>query len=99
MHHVYLLAGAIAAEIVATTSLKLSQGFTRPLPAVVTVVVANPFLSTSLASGSWNMDVSPQTTCTASAVGPVGAAITLTLGASGWRARFPSAWARMSTAR
>lgn len=38
MHHVYLLAGAIAAEIVATTSLKLSQGFTRPLPAVVTVV-------------------------------------------------------------
>lgn len=37
MHHAYWLVGAIAAEIVATSSLKLSNGFTRPLPAVVTV--------------------------------------------------------------
>ena len=36
-HGIYLL-GAIAAEIVATTSLKLSEGFTRPLPAVATVL-------------------------------------------------------------
>lgn len=38
MHHMYFLVGAIAAEILATTSLKLSDGFTRPLPAVATVV-------------------------------------------------------------
>ena len=38
MHHAYLLLGAIAAEIVATTSLKLSEGFTRLLPASATVL-------------------------------------------------------------
>ncbi|WP_047868600.1 multidrug efflux SMR transporter [Nocardiopsis sp. RV163] len=32
------LAGAITAEVVATTSLKLSEGFSRPLPSVVVVV-------------------------------------------------------------
>ncbi len=52
---------------------------------VVTVTITNTFASTALASGAWYMDVSPQTTCTASAVGPVGTAITLTLGAAGWR--------------
>ncbi|WP_395360012.1 DMT family transporter [Streptomyces sp. YH02] len=31
-----LLAGAIAAEIVATTSMKYSEGFTRLLPSIVT---------------------------------------------------------------
>jgi small multidrug resistance pump len=38
MNHVIFLCGAIAAEIVATTSLKLSEGFTKPLPAVATVL-------------------------------------------------------------
>jgi small multidrug resistance pump len=33
-----LLAGAIASEVAATTSLKASAGFTRPGPAVVVVV-------------------------------------------------------------
>lgn len=32
-----LLAGAIAAEVVATSSLKLAAGFTRPLPSLVVV--------------------------------------------------------------
>ncbi|MCP3014897.1 multidrug efflux SMR transporter [Nocardiopsis dassonvillei] len=32
------LAGAIIAEVIATTSLKLSEGFSRPLPSVVVVV-------------------------------------------------------------
>ncbi|GAY10258.1 multidrug efflux SMR transporter [Pseudonocardia sp. N23] len=32
------LLGAIATEIVATTSLKLSEGFTRPVPSIVVVV-------------------------------------------------------------
>jgi small multidrug resistance pump len=38
MNHVFFLCGAIAAEIVATTSLKLSEGFTKPLPALATVL-------------------------------------------------------------
>ncbi|WP_444961672.1 DMT family transporter [Nocardiopsis sp. M1B1] len=32
------LAGAIIAEVIATTSLKLSEGFSRPLPSVLVVV-------------------------------------------------------------
>ncbi|MDT8991073.1 multidrug efflux SMR transporter [Curvibacter sp. APW13] len=38
MNHGFFLFGAIAAEILATTSLKLSEGFTKPLPAIVTVL-------------------------------------------------------------
>ncbi|CAL9473190.1 Multidrug resistance protein EbrB [Nocardiopsis dassonvillei] len=32
------LAGAIISEVIATTSLKLSEGFTRPLPSIAVVV-------------------------------------------------------------
>ncbi|MEV2278962.1 multidrug efflux SMR transporter [Nocardiopsis sp. NPDC049922] len=32
------LGGAIVAEVAATTSLKLSEGFTRPIPSVVVAV-------------------------------------------------------------
>lgn len=38
MNHGFFLLGAIAAEILATTSLKLSEGFTKPLPALITVL-------------------------------------------------------------
>jgi len=38
MHPVAWLALAIGSEIVATTSLKLSDGFTQPLPSVVVVM-------------------------------------------------------------
>jgi small multidrug resistance pump len=38
MHPALWLALAICSEIVATVSLKLSDGFTRPIPAVVVVV-------------------------------------------------------------
>ncbi|CUA85213.1 MULTISPECIES: DMT family transporter [Gulbenkiania] len=33
-----MLAGAIAAELVATSSLKLAQGFSRPLPSLVVII-------------------------------------------------------------
>ena len=38
MHPIAWLAVAIGSEIVATASLKLSNGFTRPLPSVVVVI-------------------------------------------------------------
>jgi small multidrug resistance pump len=38
MNHGILLLGAIAAEIGATTSLKLSDGFTRPWPVLATAL-------------------------------------------------------------
>lgn len=38
MQHWLILAGAIALEIAGTTSMKLSQGFTRPLPSVLLIL-------------------------------------------------------------
>jgi small multidrug resistance pump len=38
MHNALLLGSAIFFELVATSSLKASEGFTRPLPAGMTVV-------------------------------------------------------------
>lgn len=52
----------------------------------VTVTITRAFAGTALAAAAWTMDSSPQTTCTPSAETPVGATITLTLGAAGWRA-------------
>jgi len=52
---------------------------------VVTVTVTSAFESTSIASGAWTLNGTPQTTCTPSAKDPVGATITLTIGAAGWR--------------
>lgn len=52
----------------------------------VTAEIKSAFSGTVIASGSWKIEGSPQTTCTASAATPVGAAVTLTLGANGWRA-------------
>lgn len=51
----------------------------------VTVEVKVIFPSASIASGDWLLDSSPQATNTPSAKDPVGAAITLTLSAAGWR--------------
>ncbi|MEU0236475.1 multidrug efflux SMR transporter [Nocardiopsis sp. NPDC006198] len=50
----FWLVGAIAAEVTATTSLKLSEGFSRPIPSVVVVVgyvAAFAMLSQALARG------------------------------------------------
>lgn len=52
---------------------------------LVTVEVRVVFDNVAIPSGAWNLDSSPQTSCTASAETPVGALISLTLGASGWR--------------
>lgn len=32
------LAGAIVTEVIATTALKISEGFTRPIPSIIVVV-------------------------------------------------------------
>jgi hypothetical protein len=53
---------------------------------VVTVEITRAFPSTTLTSGQWTIDSSPQANCTPGADGPVGATITLTLDAAGWRA-------------
>jgi hypothetical protein len=51
----------------------------------VTVEITRAFPSVTLPANAWRVDVSPQTSCTPSAKDPVGASITLTLAAAGWR--------------
>ena len=51
----------------------------------VTCEITSAFDATSYTSGNWTITGSPQTSCTPSADTPVGAAITLTLAADGWR--------------
>lgn len=51
----------------------------------VTCTIQSAFSATSFTSGNWALDGTPQTTCTLSAVGPVGTAVTATLGLAGWR--------------
>jgi hypothetical protein len=58
-------------------------GFTSTT--VVSGTVNSLFDSTAITGGAWNLDSSPQTTLTPSAATPVGATITLTLSADGWR--------------
>lgn len=51
----------------------------------VTCDITALFPATVFEAGTWTILGSPQTACTPSAATPVGAAITLTLGAAGWR--------------
>lgn len=78
------LASDVGREIWSAAGLAEITGFTSTT--VVTAEIKVAFSASPIASGDWQIKNSPQTTCTASAVGPVGAAITLTLGAAGWRA-------------
>lgn len=51
----------------------------------VTCEITSAFDATSYTSDNWTITSSPQTSCTPSADSPVGASITLTLAADGWR--------------
>lgn len=71
----YIEAGAGRARITAFTSTT-----------IVDVTVEDAFASAGpIAAGSWKITESPKATLTPSAAGPIGAAITLTLGANGWK--------------
>lgn len=51
-----------------------------------TADISVAFDGVAIAGNSWTLASSPQATCTPSATGPVGASISLTLSAAGWRA-------------
>lgn len=78
------LASDVGRAILWNSGIAIITGFTSTT--VVTVEVRVIFDSVSIPSGAWNLDSSPQTTLTPSAATPVGASITLTLSADGWRA-------------
>ena len=60
-------------------------GYTSSTVATGTITVA--FTTSPIAASQWALTEAPKTTCTPSVTGPVGAAITLTLGAAGWKIR------------
>lgn len=78
------LATDVGRNFTSAQGIATITGFTSTT--IVSMTTSVDFAGVNLASGAWTMDVSPQTTCTPSAAGPAGTAITLTLTASGWRA-------------
>lgn len=75
------LAADVGRAMVSGPGIAVITGYTSTTQ--VTVEVTRAFSSTGI--NPFIMESSPQTTCTPSAVGPVGDTITLTLGAAGWR--------------
>lgn len=73
----------VGREIVAAGGLGVITAYVGPSD--VTVEVLQAFPATAFDSGTWQILGSPLATLTPSAVGPVGATITLTLSANGWR--------------
>jgi hypothetical protein len=78
------LASDVGRAITWGAGIAVITGYTSTT--VITVEVNVVFDDAAIPSGVWNLDSSPHATCTPSATGPVGAIVTLTLGASGWRA-------------
>lgn len=77
------LAADVGREITWGGGTAVITGYTSTV--LVTVSVTAVFATLVAASPDWVLLGSPMTTLTASGASPVGAAITLTLGAAGWR--------------
>ncbi len=76
------MASDVGREIWSGTGVAKITGFTSAN--VVTVEVLNAFSVAAL--NAWSLKGSPQTANTPSVKDPIGAAVTMTLGAAGWRA-------------
>lgn len=88
------LASDVGRTFKSVSGLATITGFTSST--VVTVTVDQPFINTAITIGAWRLLDSPQTTCTPSALDPVGATITLTLAAAGWRSADVGAMVRIN---
>ncbi|MFT3806105.1 hypothetical protein [Arenimonas sp.] len=77
------LASDVGRDIEIAGGIATITGYTSTT--VVTCTIKTAFGATSYVAGDWLITGSPQATCTPSAKDPVGATITLTLGAAGWR--------------
>jgi hypothetical protein len=78
------LVSDVGRAITQNAGLFVITGFTSTT--VVVGEVKALFDGTAIASGTWNLDSSPQTTLTPSVATPVGVGVTMTLSADGWRA-------------
>jgi hypothetical protein len=89
------LAADVGRAIVYDAGIAVITGYTSTT--VVTVEITRAFPSVNVPLGQWTLEGSPQTTCDPSAKDPVGASITLTLGAAGWRSTDVGAKVRLNT--
>jgi hypothetical protein len=78
------LASDVGRAITQNAGIFVITGFTSTT--VVSGEVKVIFDGTAIASGTWNLDSSPQATLTPTDATPVGVGTTLTLSANGWRA-------------
>lgn len=78
------LAGDVGRRVTYLSGIAVITGYTSAL--AVTVDVTASFPATAIPASAWVLEDSPQTACTPSAKDPVGASITLTCAADGWRA-------------
>jgi len=77
------LASDVGRDIVSGAGLATITGYTDADN--VTAEIKSAFGGTAIASGAWTITISPQASLTPSAKDPVGASITATLSAPGWR--------------
>lgn len=88
------LASDVGREITSEAGLAVITGFTSTT--VVTCEIKIVFPSTSIASGAWTVEGSPQTECTPTHKDPVGKITTLTLAANGWRSDDVGKWVEIN---
>lgn len=88
------LAGDVGRRISYLSGLARITSFTSAT--VVTVDVQAAFPAALVPADAWVLEDSPQTDCTPSAKDPVGASITLTLSADGWRAEDVGKYVRIN---
>ena len=77
------LASDVGRAVLCDGGIAVITGYTSTV--LVTVEITRAFTSVTMPSSQWTIESSPQTTCTPSGKDPVGATITLTLTAAGWR--------------
>lgn len=88
------LASDVGRAVIYEGGIAVITGYTSTV--LVTVEITRAFPSVTLPTGLWTIESSPHTACTPSAKDPVGASITLTLTAAGWRAADVGAMVRIN---
>lgn len=89
------LAADVGRAIVYDAGIAVITGYTSTT--VVTVEITRAFPSVNVPAGQWTLEGTPQTTCDPDIKDPVGATVTLTLGAAGWRAAYVGSMVRINT--
>lgn len=89
------LAADVGRAIVYDAGIAVITGYTSTT--VVTVEITRAFPAVAVPLGQWTLEGTPQTTCDPDIKDPVGATVTLTLGAAGFRSTYVGSMLRINT--